>query len=148
VGLNKVSDERFTAAVQSSISINQVIKKLGLKSHGGNHQMVKSRIKKLGLDTSHMAGQAWSKDVERGPKHPIDDYLSNQRHISSTNLLARLINEGLVKPVCSVCGLSEWCGQSLPMRLHHKDHNYKNNNMDNLVVVCSNCFQQCKKGAS
>lgn len=33
-------------------------------------------------------------------------------------------------------------GKPIPLELHHKDCNHYNNNMDNLIILCSNCHMQ------
>lgn len=40
---------------------------------------------------------------------------------------------------CSDCGLTEWNGQPIPLEIHHKDGDSKNNKFDNLVLICPNC---------
>ena len=40
---------------------------------------------------------------------------------------------------CESCGLTEWKGQPVPLESHHKDGNYKNNEEENLELLCPNC---------
>ena len=54
----------------------------------------------------------------------------------------RLIEDGLKERKCECCGLSEWMGKPIPLELHHKDFNHYNNELDNLMIVCSNCHMQ------
>ena len=44
------TDEQFIEAVETSTSIRQVLNKLGLKEAGGNYQVAKIRMKKLGVN--------------------------------------------------------------------------------------------------
>ncbi len=43
---------------------------------------------------------------------------------------------------CEECGISEWNGKLLTMEVDHIDGNTKNNNLDNLKVLCPNCHSQ------
>lgn len=43
---------------------------------------------------------------------------------------------------CENCGNSLWNGEQIPLEVHHKDNNNKNNRRDNLEVLCLNCHFQ------
>ena len=57
------TDEEFTTAVESSLSIAEVCRKLGIKAVGGNYATVKNKITKLNLDISHFTGKAWNQGL-------------------------------------------------------------------------------------
>ena len=41
--------------------------------------------------------------------------------------------------LCARCGNTEWLGNEIPIETHHKDGNYKNNEEQNLELLCPNC---------
>jgi hypothetical protein len=43
---------------------------------------------------------------------------------------------------CSICHVTEWMGQSVPLVLDHIDGNSTNNTQYNLRLVCGNCDMQ------
>lgn len=43
---------------------------------------------------------------------------------------------------CWICGITEWNGKPLTLELEHKDGNSKNNNEDNVCLICPNCHSQ------
>ena len=49
---------------------------------------------------------------------------------------------------CERCGLTRWLENKIPLELHHKDGNKKNNKKENLLLVCPNChtFTDTYKG--
>lgn len=60
----------------------------------------------------------------------------NQKY-SSAHESARKINDLLLnKKTC------ELCGKSGKMDVHHKDENYKNNEVENLQVLCRSCHMK------
>jgi hypothetical protein len=62
------SDQQFISAVASSTTWAGVLRCLKLKQGGGVYVAMKILAKNLGLDTSHMIGQGWSKGRELGEK--------------------------------------------------------------------------------
>ena len=53
----KTSDEKLAEVVAESTSFAEVLRKLGLRQAGGTQFHYRSRINKLGIDTSHFLGQ-------------------------------------------------------------------------------------------
>lgn len=140
--MKKYTEEQFIKVVTNSTSICQALVKLGLKPAGGNYQSFYNLVKKLSLDISHLKGQAWNKGQIFGPKRPIIDYLSNQHTIQSHKLKKRLIKEGYFTHKCNECNLSIWRNKKISLELHHIDGNHKNNQLDNLTLLCPNCHAQ------
>jgi hypothetical protein len=135
----KYTDEQFIDAVRKAKSYRQVLSLLGLKEAGGNYAALKRRIHELGLDISHMTGQAWNRGVVRGPQLDIEEYLNNKRSIQSHKLKLRLIRQGIFEHKCYCCGLTSWNGQPIPLELEHKNGNPQDNSLDNLTLLCPNC---------
>lgn len=46
------------------------------------------------------------------------------------------------KYVCEICGISTWNNKSIKLEIHHKDGNYKNNKLNNVILICPNCHSQ------
>jgi len=40
---------------------------------------------------------------------------------------------------CGICKNSTWLGEPIPLEIHHKDGNWKNNKPENLDIICPNC---------
>ncbi len=43
---------------------------------------------------------------------------------------------------CEECRLKTWRGEEIPLEMHHIDGNAKNNNFDNVQLLCLNCHAQ------
>ena len=43
---------------------------------------------------------------------------------------------------CSICGVTEWCGKSVPLVCDHIDGNSSNCDLSNFRIVCCNCDAQ------
>lgn len=137
--MKNYSKEQITEVIANSISIRQVIKKLGLIPAGGNYATVKRYIELYSIDTSHFKGQGHNKGKTFGPKRPLDDYLSNKFPITSYRLKNRLLKEGVFDRKCYSCERTSWLDSPIPLELDHIDGHHLNNNLDNLTLLCPNC---------
>ncbi len=54
-------------------------------------------------------------------------------------LRKKLIEDGIKKNECELCGLNEWLGKPITLELHHVDGNRYNNKLENLQILCPNC---------
>ncbi len=62
---------------------------------------------------------------------------------TTSGLVSILQTRGLKANECEYCGLGEiWNDGQLMMQLHHKDGNNKNNDIENLEILCPNCHSQ------
>ena len=137
------TDDEFRQAVAESLSVRQVLARIGLVPAGGNYKTVHSRIEKLGLDTSHWTGKGWNKG-ERfrafGTAFSWDNILvENSEYKSTFRIKNRLLEFGLKQYQCEICGLAEWQGQPIPLELHHANGVNNDHRLHNLQLLCPNC---------
>lgn len=70
---------------------------------------------------------------------PLEYYFNNKTNIASNCLKQRLFKENLKIRSCEECGITTWNKVLAPLELHHIDGNNKNNKLENLKILCSNC---------
>ena len=139
------TDADLERAVRESVSIAGVIRALNLKVGGSVYPMLRKRIAELGLDTGHFTGRGWSKgiSVTTWPGRPLEEILvENSTYVSTSTLRERLIRAGLLEPVCSVCGLTDWQGSAIVLQLDHVNGERTDNRIENLRLLCPNCHSQ------
>jgi hypothetical protein len=139
------SDEEFAQAVAESSSAAQVARRFGLKYNGTSHRYLRMAIERLSLDTSHWLGQAHL----RGKTHnwtdriPLAEILvENSTYGSTSRLKLRLIQAGMLKPCCQMCGISDWHGKPLALVLDHVNGIFDDNRIENIRLLCPNCHSQ------
>ena len=135
------TDTDLRRFVADATSMAQVLRRLGLRTAGGNYEQVKARISSLELDTSHWTGQGHlrGKPNPYAPRRPLERILRRGVFYQSNKLRKRLIRERLLEAVCSNCGGAEWLGKPMPLELDHIDGDKTNNVLGNLRLICPNC---------
>ena len=137
------TDEELRQVVADSLSVRQVLERVGLVPAGGNYKTVHTRISKLGLNISHFTGKGWN----AGPRYRMlgkpfswDGILiENSLYTSTFRLCKRLIEFGLKEAKCEICGLAEWLGKSIPLELHHANGVNNDHRLANLRLLYPNC---------
>jgi len=164
-GLNYESLKRYKAvkdinklelldAVKTSVSIREVLGKLGFdKNHGSKYAAIKKIIDSFDINTDHFTGMLWSKGKTRftderinrqGKKTetPWDEAFAKGSSAKTRSLMKRLILSKKREYRCSICGINTWSDKPLRLRLDHIDGDCCNNEEDNLRLLCPNCDAQ------
>lgn len=128
---NKVTDETIVAYYKSKKTLHQTSSELNMSV-----VTLWRRAKKLNI--------FWS-DLPRNPSNKIslEDILNGQHPYYQTfKLKNRLINEGLKKNICEICGIEQWNDKPINMQLDHINGNSHDHSFKNLRLVCPNCHSQ------
>ena len=92
------------------------------------------------------AAQSWHKARRRGEilsrpvRMPIAELLVGKR--CRNHVKARLLRAGLLKNVCSNCGILDWLGNPLSMHIDHINGIREDHRLENLRMLCPNCHSQ------
>lgn len=136
------TEEQFREAVGVSKSIRQVIQRLGLREAGGNYRQFFLYAKEYNVDTRHFLGKAWNKGMKGigMARISLEEILKKNSTFQSYKLKKRLIQHGLKKAACELCG---WRRQSpdgrIPLELDHINGDSTDNRLVNLRILCPNC---------
>ncbi len=137
------TDDEFRQAVAESLSVAQVLGRIGLVPAGGNYKTVHTRIAKPGIDTSHFTGAAWNQGARYrsfGRKAQLVEILvENSSYNFTHGLKKRLLQEKLKVWRCEGCGLAEWQQQPISLELHHQNDINNDHRLENLQLLCPNC---------
>lgn len=132
------TDEEFKLIVKDSNSYSDICRRLGLREAGGNISTVKKRISKLNLDISHF----YSKPLKKTTLTKDEIFTvteTGSRSVASERIKSTLLGDNMKPYKCECCGNTEWNDLPIPLQLHHKDGNFRNNTLENLQLLCPNC---------
>ena len=144
----KYTKEKLEPIVAESRAITEVVRKLGLKASGGNHNHISKKIKSFELDTSHFIGQSWNKGKRPQNKYSEEEFIKNVLVLdgpawNSHPIKLKLFELGLKEKKCEKCCQNEWWfGEILSFHLEHVNGNHRDNRLENLKILCPNCHSQ------
>lgn len=123
------TDQDIILYCAESFSMAEVLRKLNLKSAGGNYLTLKRKLFDLKVDTAHWTNQGWNAGMQ----------LKNFEDYSKPNKQFLIKERG---NACESCELDEWKGISITLEIHHIDGDRSNNGKENLELLCPNCHSQ------
>lgn len=143
----KYTDNDLIDAVRSSISIRQVLQKLGKSLQGGgSYKQIQLDIARLYLDVSHFLGKGYLKGKSHNfsKKMELEKILvENSPYICNSSLKKRLLRENKLENICQICRMQpEWNKKELVLVFDHINGNNRDNRLENLRLVCPNCNSQ------
>lgn len=134
--LKKYTEEQLRDLVSRSKSMSDFMVNMGCRIIGGNRGHWAKVIKSLDIDTSHFdrSNRSWETRYK-----PAICYLKKGSKINNCSLKNKLFIEGIKDKKCEMCGLTEWMKSPICLDLHHIDGDHTNNEIENIIILCSNC---------
>lgn len=140
----KTTKEKLEKIVSKSKSIADVCRKLNIKIAGGNYITLNLKINQWSISTNHFTGRSGyvGKRLNFIKKSLNDVLVENSTYTNTGTLKNRLINEGLKKHYCEICGINSWNDKNITLELHHINGKRSDNRIENLQILCPNCHSQ------
>lgn len=134
--IDLLSDNEFIELINNSSSSADVLKALDYSINGNSwaYKVIAERMDKLNV--------SFGKYPEKFNKLSLNKILVKDSGYNRTKLKDRLIREGLKEYKCECCGISSWLNKPVNLQLHHLNGIHNDNRLENLQLLCPNCFSQ------
>jgi hypothetical protein len=139
------SKNEIQKLLNESSSFVEVLEKLGLCGHSGNHRTLKERIKLDNLNIEMLKKKREEKIRQSSIKKkiPLSKIMIENSSYGTNHLKSRLIKEGVLEYYCEGCGnKGEWMGRKITLQLEHKNGKSRDHRLENLCFLCPNCHSQ------
>ena len=138
------TDASMVDAIKTSVTISDVLKKVGLTVRAGNYGTVRRFAEENGISLGHMQG--WKTGRGGGVKVPLNEVLVSHSFYNKGCLKRRLLKAGLLEYHCYATDCPNpsgvWRGKNLVLVLDHINGDTYDNRIENLRLLCPNCDSQ------
>lgn len=135
---NVWTKEALEEAVKNNETISGVLRDLGFRIQAGHFQTFRLKVASFGLNTDHFTGRG----ARNGGHRMAMDAVLVENSTYRGALKQRLLAEGLMADVCSICGITDWQGSPISLHVDHINGVSTDNRIGNLRLVCPNCHSQ------
>jgi ferredoxin len=136
----RFTEEGLREAVAVSLSYSDTLRRLEMRTAGGNHRTLQKYVRLWDISVEHFDPDAARvKALARGAI-PLEEILIEHSTYSRGHVKARLYEAGVKERRCELCGQDEnWRGNRMALILDHINGVADDNRLANLRVVCPNC---------
>jgi transposase-like protein len=135
------SEQEVRAAVAASLSYAEALRRLGLRAAGGNHRTIRKYVEDVWrIPVDHFDAARARAAGGRLRAVPLAEVLVEASTYHRGHLKRRLLEEGVKRPRCEMCGQGElWRGRRMSMVLDHINGVHDDHRLENLRILCPNC---------
>jgi hypothetical protein len=137
------TDDQLIKVFNESLSIREILIKLGLAISGGSHVSIKMHMIRLGLEFSSSENERKQIMHRYKIQYMDEDVFTVNESISKETVRKRYNEIRVNSYYCDVCGIdNQWNGHKLTLHTDHINGIRHDHRLCNLRLVCPNCHSQ------
>ena len=142
----KINHSSLQNMLDTSSGIVDVLKKLNLNPHSGNHRTLHQRLKQENfcLDKLQINRREKLRSTKKTTIKLSDIFIENSS-FGRSQVRQKIIANNLIPYECSKCkNNGSWLNEKLSLQLEHINGISDDNRLSNLTFLCPNCHSQTK----
>ena len=125
------NEREFINTINNSYYLRDVVKKMGCSLNNKTIKKIKMKMDELNININDFTS---SKDI------PLK---TNNIKKNNNEIKRQLLEKNLIENKCQSCKIGDmWNGRLLSLKLDYNNGNSNDKNLDNMRLLCPNCFTQ------
>lgn len=125
------NEREFINTINNSYYLKDIVKKMGCSLNNKTIKKIKMKMDELNININDFSS---SKDI------PLE---TNNIKKNNKEIKKHLLNKNIIENKCQSCKIGDmWNGRLLSLKLDYNNGNSNDKNLDNMRLLCPNCFTQ------
>ena len=125
------NEREFINTINNSYYLKDLVKKMGCSLNNKTIKKIKMKMDELNININDFSS---SKDI------PLK---TNNIKKNNKEIKKQLLEKDLIENKCQSCKIGDmWNGRLLSLKLDYNNGNPNDKNLDNMRLLCPNCFTQ------
>jgi len=125
------NEREFINTINNSYYLKDIVKKMGCSLNNKTIKKIKMKMDELNININDFSS---SKDI------PLE---TNNIKKNNKEMKRQLLEKNLIENKCQSCKIGDmWNGRLLSLKLDYNNGNSNDKNLDNMRLLCPNCFTQ------
>lgn len=125
------NEREFINTINNSYYLKDIVKKMGCSLNNKTIKKIKMKMDELNININDFSS---SKDI------PLE---INNIKKNNNEMKRQLLEKNLIENKCQSCKIGDmWNGRLLSLKLDYNNGNSNDKNLDNMRLLCPNCFTQ------
>jgi len=125
------NEREFINTINNSYYLKDIVKKMGCSLNNKTIKKIKMKMDELNININDFSS---SKDI------PLE---TNNIKKNNKEIKRQLLEKNLIENKCQSCKIGDmWNGRLLSLKLDYNNGNSNDKNLDNMRLLCPNCFTQ------